>query len=71
MHHNVKIDKVVTQQDRAAIVAKLPPEVSKPLSVFNMSFSACKSVAEFLDELDSVANVCQLMLKRLDKQKEK
>ena len=72
LHNNVKVEKAIsTQSDRSTIISKLPPAISKPLAAFNTSLNTVKTADEFGDLLESISGVCQLLLKKLDKQKEK
>ncbi|XP_060676908.1 E3 UFM1-protein ligase 1 [Hemiscyllium ocellatum] len=66
----VKTYTTITPELRLKILAKLPEETRGPLSKLHNALNG-KSVEEFLNILDGVAEVCGIMLKKGDKKKER
>ncbi|KAK6490130.1 E3 UFM1-protein ligase 1-like [Huso huso] len=60
----------ITNEVRIKILGKLPEETKGPLTKLHNSLNA-KSLEEFLTNLDSVAEVCGIMLKKGDKKRER
>ncbi|XP_006004935.1 E3 UFM1-protein ligase 1 [Latimeria chalumnae] len=60
----------LTYEFRIKVLAKLPEETKGPLTKLHNSLNG-KSLEEFLTVLDSVAEVCDIMLKKGDKKKER
>jgi len=56
--------------DKNALISKLPQEIGKEIKKLNDTLTG-KSVSEFLEELEKCAEVCDFMLKKLDKRSEK
>jgi len=70
LHYCINIDKIETAQDRASVLSQIPSQAAKPLQKLLTTLSG-KPFADFLKELESVAEVCQLQLKPVDKKRER
>ncbi|XP_033874066.3 E3 UFM1-protein ligase 1-like [Acipenser ruthenus] len=60
----------ITNEVRIKILGKLPEETKGPLTKLHNSLNA-KSIEDFLTNLDSVAEVCGILLKKGDKKRER
>ncbi|XP_064026397.1 E3 UFM1-protein ligase 1 isoform X1 [Pogoniulus pusillus] len=60
----------ITSEVRSKILGKLPEDTKGPLSKLHMSLNG-KSVEDFLSCLDSALDICDLMVKKGDKKKER
>ncbi|XP_041109614.1 E3 UFM1-protein ligase 1-like isoform X2 [Polyodon spathula] len=60
----------ITNEVRLKILGKLPEETKGPLTKLHNSLNA-KSIEDFLTNLDSVAEVCGILLKKGDKKRER
>ncbi|NXX43933.1 UFL1 ligase, partial [Tricholaema leucomelas] len=60
----------ITSEVRSKILGKLPEDAKGPLSKLHMSLNG-KSVEDFLSCLDSAVDICDLMVKKGDKKKER
>ncbi|XP_041105506.1 E3 UFM1-protein ligase 1-like isoform X2 [Polyodon spathula] len=60
----------ITNEVRIKILGKLPEETKGPLTKLHNSLTT-KSLEDFLTNLDSVAEVCGIMLKKGDKKRER
>ncbi|XP_025894948.1 E3 UFM1-protein ligase 1 [Nothoprocta perdicaria] len=60
----------ITSEVRAKILSKLPEDTRGPLTKLHTSLNG-KSLEDFLSYLDSAADVCDIMVKKGDKKKER
>ncbi|XP_071954728.1 E3 UFM1-protein ligase 1-like [Antedon mediterranea] len=60
----------VTHEVRLKILSKIPEEMKVEFTKLNTSLNA-KSISDFLKSLESAANVCDVLLKKVDKKKER
>eukprot|EP01097_Dermamoeba_algensis_P009643 TRINITY_DN6880_c0_g1_i1.p1 TRINITY_DN6880_c0_g1~~TRINITY_DN6880_c0_g1_i1.p1 ORF type:complete len:728 (+),score=218.78 TRINITY_DN6880_c0_g1_i1:52-2235(+) len=68
-HHFIEVDKIKTASERNAIIAKIPV-ISKSLDKLVKTLSSEKA-DDFVEELDQIADKCEIKLKKFDKKASK